>query len=472
MRFMISSFRNGAPRTASVSLLTALAIVCSAFSATGGVVAAGRNAEGQSAVPADLANASVTAVSAGNRHSVALLANGSVRAWGDVRDNRVNPPANLNAVAIDAGAYHTLAVTSDGRVAGWGFNGSGILSIPANLTDGSSRAIAVAAGDYHSLALKADGTVIGWGSTQGGRAVAPFGLAGVIGIAAGGSHSLAVRSDGSVTAWGVNDYGQTNVPEGLTGVIAVSAGLSHSAALKSDGTVVIWGRGSEGQSAVSGISGAVSISAGNYHTIAVTASGTVVSVGDNSAGQHISSGSGFSAASAGGLHSLAINGSGPVITAQPQTQTGLPGSNLALSVSASSADTYQWYFNGQAIDSGIDAILNLSGVSHANAGSYSVLVSGAGGATFSQDALVIVRSLQRIAAPAVLANGALRVTFGDALGAPLTYGAESRFTVQASYDLESWFDTGIALIWDNGSIQAEDAIDAQMPAKFYRVIEQ
>ena len=451
----------------------ALSIAGSTLSASAGVVAVGRNAEGQSAVPADLANASVTAVSAGNKHSVALLSDGSVRAWGEAKDNRVTPPSNLNAVAIDAGAYHTLAVTSDGRVAGWGFNGSGILSIPANLTDGSSRAIAVAAGDYHSLALKADGTVIGWGSTQGGRAVAPFGLAGVIGIAAGGSHSLAVRYDGSVTAWGVNDYGQTNVPEGLTGVIAVSAGLSHSAALKSDGTVVIWGRGSEGQSAVSGISGAVSISAGNYHTIAVTASGTVVSVGDNSAGQrNLPSGSGVSAASAGGLHSLAINGSGPVITAQPQTQTVLPGANVALTVAASNADSYQWYFNGDAVAGGADATLDLSGVSHANAGSYSVLVSGTGGATFSQDALVIVRSLQRIAAPAVLANGALRVTFGDALGAPLTYGAESRFTVQASYDLESWFDTGIALIWDNGAIQMEDAIDAQMPAKFYRVVEQ
>jgi alpha-tubulin suppressor-like RCC1 family protein len=450
----------------------ALTIAGSTLSASAGVVAAGRNAEGQSAVPADLANASVTAVSAGNKHSVALLSNGSVRAWGEAKDNRVTPPSNLNAVAIDAGAYHTLAVTSDGRVAGWGFNGSGILSIPANLTDGSSRAIAVAAGDYHSLALKADGTVIGWGSTQGGRAVAPFGLAGVIGIAAGGSHSLAVTSDGSVAAWGVNDYGQTDVPAGLSGVIAVSAGLSHSVALKSDGSVVIWGRGSEGQTAVAGLSGAISISAGNYHTIAVTASGTVVSVGDSSAGQrNLPSGSGVSAASAGGLHSLAINGSGPIITAQPQTQTVLPGSNVTLSVAASNADSYQWHFNGDAVAGGADASLSLTGVSHANAGSYSVLVSGPDGATFSQDALLIVRGLQRIAAPVVLANGNVQVTFGDSLGAPLTYGAQSRFKVQASYDLETWFDTDIDLAWNNGSIQMQDAIDAQMPAKFYRVSE-
>lgn len=453
-------------------LTAALTIGGFAFSANAGVVAAGRNAEGQSAVPADLTGASVTAVSAGKRHSVALLSDGSVRAWGDSRDNRTSPPAGLNAVAIDAGAYHSLAVTSDGRVVGWGFNGSGILSIPASLSDGSTRAIGVAAGDYHSLALLADGSVIGWGSNQGGRAQPPFGLTGVVGIAAGGSHSLAVKSDGTVVAWGVNDDGQTNVPTGLSGVIAVSAGLSHSAALKSDGTVAIWGRGSEGQTSVAGVSGGVAISAGDYHTVVVTSSGTVVSVGDNSSGQrNLPTGVGVSAASSGGLHSLAVTGSGPVIMAQPQTQTVLPGSNVTLSVSATGAEGYQWYFNGQAISGATDSALDLSGVSHLNAGSYSVAVSGSGGSTYSRDALVIVRALQRIAAPELLGNGNIRVTFGDALGAPLVYGAQDRFGVQASYDLETWFDTGIALIWNNGAIQIEDAIDAQMPAKFYRVVE-
>ena len=268
----------------------------------------------------------------------------------------------------------------------------------------------------------------------------------------------------------MNEYGQCDVPEGLSGVVEVSAGLSHSVALKSDGSVVSWGRGTEGQGGA--LSGAISISAGDYHTVAVTVSGAVVSTGDNSSGQrNLPSGSGVSAASAGGLHSLAVTGSGPVITAQPQAQTVLPGSNVSLTVAANNADSYQWYFNNAAIDGATGATLSLTGVSHANAGSYSVAVSGAGGSTWSQDALLIVRSLQRIAAPTVLSNGNIRVTFGDALGSALAYGAETRFTVQASYDLETWFETGLALAWNNGSVQLEDAIDAQMPAKFYRVIE-
>ncbi len=450
----------------------ALALAGASLSVQAGVVSAGRNAEGQASVPSDVASASVMEVSAGKRHSVALLADGSVRAWGETKDNRTNVPAGLRAVAVDAGAYHTLAIDSNGRVAAWGFGGSGLLNVPSQLTEGSSRVLAVAAGDYHSLALKADGSVIGWGSNAGGRAVAPFDLAGVVGIAAGGSHSLAVKNDGTVVAWGVNEHGQCDVPAGLTGVVAVSAGLSHSVALKSDGSVVAWGRGSEGQVNVSGISGAVAISAGDYHTVAVTVSGTVVSTGDNSAGQrNLPSGSGVSLASAGGAHSLAVTGSAPVITSQPQTRTVIPGSDVSFSVSAGGVDNYQWYFNGQAIAGANGATLDLSGVSSENAGAYTVLVSGTGGSAYSQEALLIVRALQRIAAPELLANGNVRITFGDSLGTPLSYGAESRFKVQASYDLESWFDTGLALAWSNGAIQLEDAIDPRMPAKFYRVLE-
>jgi len=312
--------------------------------------------------------------------------------------------------------------------------------------------------------------VVGWGSNVGGRAAAPFGLAGVVGISAGGSHSLAVKNDGTVVAWGVNEDGQCDVPEGLNDVVAVSAGLSHSVALKSDGSVVSWGRGSEGQ--LGSLSGAVAISAGDYHTVALTAAGGLVSTGDNASGQRNLPASGVSAASAGGQHSLAVTSSGPVITAQPQPQTVLPGSDVVLSVSANNADSFQWYFNNGAIDGATSATLNLSGVSFANAGSYSVAVSGSGGTTWSQDALVIVRSLQRIAAPEMLADGRIRLTFGDTLGAALVYGAETRFTVQASYDLESWFDTELALVWVNGSVQMEDELDSQAPAKFYRVVEQ
>lgn len=62
-----------------VSFLTA-ALLAAAASAQAGVTAAGRNAEGQSTIPSDVANGNVVAVSAGKRHSVALLSDGSVRA--------------------------------------------------------------------------------------------------------------------------------------------------------------------------------------------------------------------------------------------------------------------------------------------------------------------------------------------------------------------------------------------------------
>ena len=60
-------------------------------------------------------------------------------------------PAGLSGVtAIAAGESHSLALKDDGTVVGWGYNGYGQTTIPAGL----SGVTAIAAGYYQSLALK------------------------------------------------------------------------------------------------------------------------------------------------------------------------------------------------------------------------------------------------------------------------------------------------------------------------------
>jgi len=322
----------------------------------------------------------VTAVYAGGRHSLALLSNGTVMTWGNdefgqlgngLTETLSNVPVTVKGLsgvtAISAGGNHSLALLSNGTVMAWGENESGQLgdgnvsesSVPVAVK-GLSGVSAISAGGAHSLALLKTGTVMAWGNNESGQLgdgnlkqsdvpVAVHGLSGVSAIAAGGAHSLALLSNGAVMAWGSNEVGQLgqgppeegeedefrDVPvavPGLSGVSAIAAGGAHSLALLKAGTVMAWGEDLYGQVgngtathfveapvAVSGLSGVSAIGAGGRHSVALLGNGTVMSWGDNEwgiLGEGTSGGlsdlpvtvsglSGVKGISAGSMHTLA-----------------------------------------------------------------------------------------------------------------------------------------------------------------------
>jgi IPT/TIG domain/Regulator of chromosome condensation (RCC1) repeat len=278
---------------------------------------------GQCSVPSTLTG--VTAVSAGAFHSLALLSDGTVAAWGCLVDNvgQCNVPNGLsNVIAVAAGAYHSLALKSDGTVVAWGCGiDYGQCDVPSDL----SGVTAIAAGNEHSLALKSDGTVVAWGCgsfSDPGLCDVPSDLSDVTAIAASGGHSLALKSDGTVVAWGCGfDWGQCTVPSDLSGVVAISAGIVSSLALKSDGTVVAWGcgAGDAGQCNVPfGLQGVTAIAAGDSHSLARKSDGTVVAwgCGNTDFGQcAVPTGlSGVIAIAADSAHSLAVRAPAPRIS--------------------------------------------------------------------------------------------------------------------------------------------------------------
>jgi alpha-tubulin suppressor-like RCC1 family protein len=284
-----------------------------ALKADGTVVAWGNNTEGQTTVPVGLSG--VMSIAAGWQHSLALKSDGTVVAWGDNTEYQSTVPDGLNGViAIAAGWQHSLALKSDGTVVAWGNNDDGQASVPSGLND----VVAISAGRQHSLALKSDGTVVAWGNNDDGQASVLMGLNNVVSIAAGAYHSLALKSDGTVVAWGLDNDDQSSVPAGLDDVVSVVAGEKHSLALKSDGTIFGWGDNTEGQLTVPvGLSDAIAISTGAKHSLAFKSDGTVVAWGDGSDGKTTVP-AGLSSPIkgnriAGGLyHSLALKSDGTV----------------------------------------------------------------------------------------------------------------------------------------------------------------
>jgi alpha-tubulin suppressor-like RCC1 family protein len=302
---------------------------------------------GSSATPVGVTNlAGATAVSAGSTHSLALLDNGEVWAWGaDTYGQLGDGGTSVNrqapvwvvglpdvAVAVSAGGNHSLALLADGTVWAWGRNSYGALGASVGATSQSpvwvaalpTQAVAIAAGGDHSLAVLADGTVWAWGRDiygqlgNGGAAansttpVQAIGLPDVaVSVAAGGNHSLALLASGEVWSWGHDLYGQlgnggtaTNAmaPVMVVGlpevVTAIAAGGNHSLALLASGSVVSWGHDGSGQLGdgagatnhqspvpIVNLTEVSMLAAGTSHSLALKFDGTAWAWGLDSGGQ-------------------------------------------------------------------------------------------------------------------------------------------------------------------------------------------
>jgi alpha-tubulin suppressor-like RCC1 family protein len=239
----------------------------------------------------------------GGRHSIALLADGSVWTWGSNVSGKlgngetsasysdtshdsfvplkVHGPGNVGylsaVVAISAGEGHNLALKSDGTVWAWGWNGVAQLGngtandafTPVQVS-GLANVVAISGRAYHCLALKSDGTVWAWGDNRYGQLgsgstaatmvpVQVLGLSNPASISAGYTVSLARMSDGTVRVWGTGLHGEMGQGQfgdhsyspisvmGLSNVTSVSADFEEPNALKSDGTMWMWGWNNLGQ---------------------------------------------------------------------------------------------------------------------------------------------------------------------------------------------------------------------------------
>lgn len=244
----------------------------------------------------------ITAIAAGDSHNLALTADGQIYAWGDNGWGElgtsagqicsgmvtcvpspvlVKLPAGMRATAIAAGGAHSLALMADGSVYAWGNNtvgqtGNGTVSTavatPTRVQlPGGSSAVAIADGGNTAMALLRDGAVYSWGgqlqdgtstvSSTPVRVGFPAGVT-VTAIAAGSDHNLALDAAGRLYSWGMNRWGElgngtvsasaTATPAPVlmpadVKVSAIAAGSAHSLALTTTGELYAWGYNYYGQ---------------------------------------------------------------------------------------------------------------------------------------------------------------------------------------------------------------------------------
>jgi hypothetical protein len=87
-------------------------------------------------------------------------------------------------------------------------------------------------------------------------------------------------------------------------------------------------------------------------------------------------------------YSAPAQATAPAITAQPQSQTAIPGWDVSFSVTATGTAplSYQWKFNGNDIAGATSSTLTLPNTQPANAGTYIVVVSNSAGSVTSTGA--------------------------------------------------------------------------------------
>ena len=229
----------------------------------------------------------VVTVSAGGEFSLALCSDGTVASWGcnhysgELGNNSMNDSwvpvavdSGINSAlhgksvtAISAGDRFSLALCSDGTLVAWGDNSYGQLGdastttrlLPVAVNTGVDSAlhgktiVAISAGGFHSLALCSDGTVAAWGcnlSGELGDTTSNNSLIPVIvydgknsaingkfvtAISAGerfADSNLTLCSDGSIAAWGLNTWGQLGDNSTVTRYLPVAVNAASLAPLE------------------------------------------------------------------------------------------------------------------------------------------------------------------------------------------------------------------------------------------------
>ncbi|CAD8194421.1 unnamed protein product [Paramecium pentaurelia] len=308
-----------------------------------------------------LKNQTVQLISSGSNHSGIVTLDGQLFICGSALHGKLgfedaNQPSypkfllvqamkGLFVTQVATGDYHTLCLLDNGQVYAWGGTLHKKLGSkagkPARIETLKQTIVQIGCGDFHSAALSANGDLYTWGG--GGRDYNRGQLGhghlndvetpqvvkdNIVKFSCGGYHMMALDKDGELWSWGSGMYGETGQGEFQDSLLPkkvkvnfnqkhiiiddiyvqnkqestikeISLGGHHSLLLSNKGIVYACGYAQHGQLGIKatenqnkfqlviGLSGKtiVQIAAGWNHSIVLTSHSDVYTCGHNQAGQ-------------------------------------------------------------------------------------------------------------------------------------------------------------------------------------------
>lgn len=239
-------------------------------------------------------------ISAGNRHTVAILSNGNAIAVGDRDDNRCDLQDFKNMVSIAAGGTFTIGFDEDGKVKIAG-RYDDHLKVDTNKNKWKeSKFIDVAAGQQFVVGLTTDGKIVADGHKDDGQIdFKGWNKEKFIAIDAGWRFTVGLTENKELKFSGIygNQYQDfLNHKDEWKDVVNISAaggdtknnrGSGHTVGLRSDGTVVaVGGDDYWKQCDVKEWKDIVKVVAGDWYTVGLKANGQVLITGENKHENH------------------------------------------------------------------------------------------------------------------------------------------------------------------------------------------